>query len=177
MHRSFQPSWYDKWSWLHYIEKQDAVLCFICAQASNHKMLQWSSNFDPSFISKGFTNWKDATVKFGMHASSKCHKEAVLKMIELPNSAVNVAESLSSALKTEKLQRCQCLLKLISNMKYLTRQGQPLRGHGDENDSNFMQLLLLRAEDDSRIMDWLEKKNTHPLKCKMKTMSHVHVTT
>jgi hypothetical protein len=156
--RSFQSSWYDKWSWLHYIEEQDAVLCFTCAQASNHKMLQWSSNFDSSFISKGFTNWKDATVKFGLHASSKCHKEAVLKMIELPNSSVNVAESLSSALKTEKLQRRQCLLKLISNMKYLARQGQPLRGHGDESDSNFMQLLRLRAEDDSRITDWIEKK-------------------
>jgi len=79
-------------------------------------------------------------------------------MIELPHSSVNVAESLSSALKTEKLQRRRCLLKLISNMKYLTRQGLSLRGHGDESDSNFMQLMILRAEDDSRIMDWLEKK-------------------
>lgn len=68
-------------------------------------------------------------------------------MITLPSSSVNIAESLSSQLKLEKLQRRQCLLKLISNMKHLTRQGQPLRGHGDESDSNFMQLLLLRAED------------------------------
>ena len=36
--------------------------------------------------------------------------------------------------------------------------GSPLRGHGDESDSNFFQLLKLRGEDDARIATWLEKK-------------------
>lgn len=79
--RSFQPSWFEKWHWLHYLENQDSVLCFNCSQASEQKKLQWSSSADLAFISKGFSNWKDATVKFSMHAASKCHKEAVLKMV------------------------------------------------------------------------------------------------
>ena len=110
VNRSFQPSWYARWSWLHYLENQDAVLCLICAQASYLKKIQWSCNLDLSFISKGFSNWKDATNKFQRHAVSKTHKEAVLKMLTL-SSSVNIAESLSSEHKREKYERRQCLLK------------------------------------------------------------------
>ena len=67
-----------------------------------------------------------------------------------------MAECLS---KREKLERRQCFLKVLSNVKFLARQGLPLRGHGDhESDSNFLQLMKLRGEDDSRIVDWLKKK-------------------
>ena len=119
VNRSFQPSWFEKWPWLHYIESNDAVLCITCAQASVQKKLQWSSNSDLAVISKGFTNWKDATVKFAIHASSKCHQEAVLKMVTLPSSTKNVAETLSTELKREKLERRQCLLKVLSSIRFL----------------------------------------------------------
>ena len=66
-------------------------------------------------------------------------------------------------------------LKVLSNIRYLARQGLPLRGYGDpktltESESNFVQLMKLRDEDDSRKTGWLEKKwtNTHPLICKIK---------
>ena len=55
-------------------------------------------------------------------------------------------------------------LKVLSNIRFLAQQGLPLRGHGDhesdetESDSNFVQLMKLRGEDDSRIAGWLEKK-------------------
>lgn len=132
-----------------------------CAGANRQKKLQWSSNSDLAFISKGFTNWKDATVKFAIHASSKCHKEVVLKMVTLPSSTKNVAESLSTQVKREKLERRQCFLKVLSNVRFLARQGLPFRGHGDhESDSNFLQLMKLRSEDDSRIVGWLERKTS-----------------
>ena len=118
VNRSFQRSWFGKWPWLHYIESDDAVICITCARASLQKKLQWSSNLDLAFISKGFTNWKDATVKFAIHASSKCRKEAVLKMVTLPSSTKNVAESLSTELKREKFERRQCFLKVLSNIRF-----------------------------------------------------------
>ena len=31
--RSFQPSWFDKWPWLHYCEDSDSVFCFTCMKA------------------------------------------------------------------------------------------------------------------------------------------------
>ena len=61
VNRTFQPSWFEKWPWLHYIENDDAVVCFTCARASLQKKLQWSANSDLAFISKGFTNWKGSS--------------------------------------------------------------------------------------------------------------------
>ena len=110
VNRSFQSSWFEKWNWLHYIENDDAVVCITCMQANAQKKLQWSSNLDLAFISNGFKNWKDATVKFAIHEACKYLKEVVLKMITLPSSTKNVAESLSNALKREKLEWRQCLL-------------------------------------------------------------------
>ena len=53
-----------------------------------------------------------------------------------------------------------CFLKILSNLRYLARQGLAIRGHGDETDSNFYQLLKLREQDDSRIQSWLTDKYT-----------------
>ena len=156
--RSFQHSWFAKWPWLHYVEERDVALCFTCTRAYSEKKIQWSSNVDLAFVSKGFSNWKDANGKFAIHASSKCHKEAVLKMVTLPSTTRDVAESLSTQHQREKLERRKCFLKVLSSIKFLARQGLPLRGHGDESDSNFLQLLKLRGEDDARIATWLEKK-------------------
>ncbi len=102
------------------MESTDSVLCIICARASREGKLQWSSNADVAFINKEFSNWKDGTtVKFNIHDSSKCHKEAVLKIQTLPSTTPNVAECLSQQLKKDKLNRRQCFLKILSNLKFL----------------------------------------------------------
>ena len=49
-------------------------------------------------------------------------------------------------------------------MKFLARQSLPLRGSWDqsanaESNSNFHQLMVLRAEEDPAVLDWLLKKN------------------
>ena len=72
------------------------MLCFTCARAYFEKKIQWSNNADSAFTSKGFTNWKDATVKFGIHQASKCHKEAVLKVVTIPATTGNIAGCLSA---------------------------------------------------------------------------------
>ena len=86
--RSFQPSWFDKWPWLHYCEENDCVhvVCHTCLLAKSEKKLLWSSNADTAFISRGFTNWKDATKKFPIHEATIYHKEACLKIIILPSN-------------------------------------------------------------------------------------------
>ena len=44
-------------------------------------------------------------------------------------------------------------------MRYLARQGLPLRGKKDDKESNFQQLLKLRAENDPIFTEWLKRKN------------------
>ena len=46
---------------------------------------------------------------------------------------------------------------IISNIRYLARQGISLRGDGDEKDSNLYQLLLLRGKYNYGIKPMLEK--------------------
>ena len=155
--RSFQASWFDTWKWLHYDEESDTAFCHTCIKAFKEKKL-FSNSCDPSFIRKGFHNWKDATLKFRAHESSNTHKEAILKVVTLPKTTRNVGEALSSSLRHEKLERRKVLLKILSNIRFLGRQGLAFRGDGDESDSNFMQLFHLRSEDNPSLLGWLEKR-------------------
>ena len=51
------------------------------------------------------------------------------------------------------------LLKLLSCLRYLCRQGLPLRGHSNqEEDSNYIQLIRLIGESDQKLNVWLKKR-------------------
>ena len=71
---------------------------------------------------------------------------------------LDVGEMLSREHAHEKSENRQCLLRILSNIRFLSRQGLSFRGDGDEIDSNFIQLLKLCGLDDPRIETWLSKK-------------------
>ncbi|XP_071810718.1 zinc finger MYM-type protein 1-like [Apostichopus japonicus] len=155
---SFQPSWFRTYKWLHYDESRDMAFCHTCIQAHNRKIrLISGGNVDLAFISTGFRNWKDATRRFRAHQETT-HKDAVMMSVTLPKTTTDVGESLSSQLVKEKKERREIFLKIISNIRFLARQGLALTGDGDESDSNFIRLFKLRGEDDSRMEQWLERK-------------------
>ena len=157
--RSFQTKWFSKWPWLHYNEENDSVFCFHCIRAYSQNKLLGVANLEKTYISTGFTNWKEATSRFASHESSRCHKDALLKMVTLLATTRDIGECLSKQHSKEKLENRQCFLKLLANVKFLSRQGLPFRGSGDGSDSNFLQLLKLRGEDDPRILNWIKKKS------------------
>ena len=72
-------------------------------QAAKAKLL-WSSNADNAFITRGFSNWKKAVAKFVGHEGSKCHKELLLKIVTVPSTMKDVAESLSKEHKKVKVE-------------------------------------------------------------------------
>ena len=113
---------------------------------------------DSSFLLAGFKNWKDGTVAFKDHQSSVTHKKALQLVVDIPSSNADVGEMLSSEYAQEERINKQCLLKILSNVAFLARQGLAFRGDGDEVNSNFIQLLQLRGLDDPRINDWVSKK-------------------
>ncbi|KAH3883762.1 hypothetical protein DPMN_007729 [Dreissena polymorpha] len=51
---------------------------------------------DGSFISDGFSNWKEGPVQFREHDGSECHKEAVERLETLPATTCDVGETLSA---------------------------------------------------------------------------------
>lgn len=73
-------------------------------------------------------------------------------------SGTNVSHALNKQLKGEKEKNRNSLLKLVSNLKFLARQGMAIRGADQDQDSNFHQLNTLRAEDNPALAEWLKRK-------------------
>ena len=158
-YRSCQPSWFGKWKWLHYDVAEDVVFCHTCVQASK-KGCEWLSTGnvkDSTFVYGGFSNWKDATSSFPAHEQSQVHKKAVEAIVKRQDYG-DVGNLLSSKHEEETRKNRQCLMKIGENIRFLARQGLALRGDGDEHDSNFIQLLHLRAIDYPGLLTWMEKK-------------------
>ena len=158
--RAFLPSWYDNYPWLHWDMKRERVFCFTCVKAARGKLL-FNTKTDAAFISTGFQNWKDGPRGFSKHQSSDCHKEAVEKLVTIPETTGHVGELLNSQLSSDRKENRENFLLILRNIKFLARQGLPLRGasqDGGEVDSNFHQLLTVFSEFQPSLQKWLEKK-------------------
>ena len=133
---------------------QDGARCFSCCKAVREGRVKVTGNADKSFLTTGFTNWKDATAKFTKHETSYFHKMCVEAL-----SPADVGDMLNREAATERKQNRTYLLKILSSVRFLARQGLPLRGDGDETNSNFHQLLLLQSVEDCPGMSkFLERK-------------------
>ena len=86
------------------------------------------------------------------------NQQAIQRLIEIPKSRDDASEMIKSN-STEVQSQNRACLKIISCLRYLACQGLPLCGHGNDQDSNFKQLLKCRAEDDPVFSEWLHKKN------------------
>ena len=58
----------------------------------------------------------------------------------------------------EKQRNREYFLKVLQNICFLAQQGITFCGDRNEDNSNFMQLLKLKANDDSLINNFLMKK-------------------
>lgn len=163
--RAFCPTWYHTYPWLHYQEATDSVLCFHCYVADT-KGLPITHNKDLTFSKSGFSNWKKAIEKFNKHERSLSHHQAVELVESIPSTTKNVGKMLSTTYAQQQTENRVMLRMTLTSMCYLARQGLALRGRyhaaddleeGGESDSNFLQLLKLRGEDNPLILKWLEK--------------------
>ena len=75
----------------------------------------------------------------------------------LPTTCPDIGNMMSTQHADSKKLNRECLLKILSNLQFLARQGIPIRGDGDEADSNFIQLLKVRGRDDPRIETWMQR--------------------
>ena len=134
---SFRPEWYDRYSWLHYDAPKDAAFCYICMKVEGERKFKVGTKWEPAFISKGFLNWKDATVAFNKHSESDCHREAV-EIHKLPKKTGDMGEKLNTEHKKEKKLNREMFRRILQNVCYLSCQGLPLKGHDDGANSNFI---------------------------------------
>ncbi|KAI8511315.1 zinc finger, MYM-type [Branchiostoma belcheri] len=163
--RRFKESWFDDHDWLTLCLKKRKVFCATCRYATSHKLIRLASHrhSEGAFISTGFKNYKKALEKFGTHESSSVHKLAVMKCSNITKPSIQ--SQLSSQLAQQQEVHRAGLLKQLSAIKYLLRQGLAIRGHRDE-DGNLPQLLRTWAEDNKVVSDWIKQG---------RFMSHDHV--
>ena len=154
--RSFQQQRFQGWPWLHYDENHNLAFCFTCVMAYKNNHLHSTPYLEKSFISTGFSYWKDDVTKFTKHEGCQGHKDAMFKTVTLPSTSADVGEMLTAQLESERSQWRKCFLKLPSNIHFLAIQWLAFHGDGDECNSNFMRLLHLRDEDDPRLLDWMK---------------------
>jgi len=110
---------------------------------------------DDAFVNTGYDNWKKAHEKFAQHAQSGPHKEAVLK-IELIQQESVAALLSKQAMADQKLHR-EMLLKQLSSLKYLLRQGLAIRGH-EAMEGKLLQVLQLRGDDCPEMKTWINER-------------------
>lgn len=76
------------------------------------------------------------------------HKEAMLKIAATKSASGGIGAQLSVQIDRDQTHHRSMLMKLLSCIKYLARQGLPFRGHHEDSESfegNLYQLLLLEA--------------------------------
>ena len=130
------------------------AFCVVCRYCSEKNSLGLSKKGDDAFTLVGFDNWKKARERFNTHALSDTHKEAVLK-IELSKQE-SVHALINKQAMAEQKVRQQMLLKQISSLKYLLRQGLAVRGH-DDLEGNLLQLLKLQSSDCTELT-WIRER-------------------
>ena len=86
------------------------------------------------------------------------HCEAMLKYSAMQQPSV--CAQLNSQAQKDQLQHRQMLLKQLTSLRYLVRQGIGVRGHVEE-EGNLHQLLKCRAEDIVGLERWLSDRDMH----------------
>ena len=155
--RSFQKQWFDSFKWLHYDENQDVAYCHICCLAESQNKLLSATCKEPTFIKKGFCNWKDAVKKFKSHEKSSCHQVAVEKVIVIPQTTKDVGVMLSKEHEKKIMHNRKMLTLILKAIRFLARQGLPFRDDNDEANSNFFQALKA-IDPNGEIDQWLMRK-------------------
>ena len=151
-YRSFRPEWYKTFNWLSFCLSQKKAFCFYCRFICRRD-LKFSEDCEDTFTRKGFDNWKKATEKCGKHEKSQTHREAFFKFQALQQPSISAQINMQHA--DEQVKRREALLKQLSSLKYLVRQGTSIRGHTDD-EGNLIELLKCRSEDVPVLTDWLK---------------------
>ena len=111
--RSFQSAWFRDYPWLHYDEKKDSAFCYICINQNEKGNLKSARNMDEAFISKGFSNWKKALLRFQEHQTSQCHQVAVEYEMVIPRTHGNIVDMTSTTARATREENRRCLAKII----------------------------------------------------------------
>ena len=148
--RHFLPSWYKSFNWVHFCTKSLKVYCFYCMKAYKSGVIHLSAKAEPTFTLTGFSNWKKATTRFKEHECSQAHRNAVAAHISSSRSTP-VNEMLIRQIEDAKASRRKSLIKQLSALRFLLRQGIAIRN--DHTGGSNIIVMLQKVLDEA---SWVE---------------------
>jgi len=131
--RYCQPKWFAEYRWLAYSSSTAGLGCLACCLFPSEAKYGQSQ----VFISKPYSNWKDAQPDLQRHAASQYHKwsEAKLKaFIATSNQPHRRIDSVLVREEKELVEKNRQVIKVIlRGLIFCGRYGLALRGHRDDN--------------------------------------------
>ena len=108
---------------------------------SLHRLYLKETRFSEKVIRTGSTLSKRHG-GFQKHEMSQAHKEATIRYVKSSSNQPDIVDMVSSEAEKQRFKNRQMLLKILTNIRFLARQGLPLRGswnkeYNIEIDSNF----------------------------------------
>ncbi|XP_042422983.1 zinc finger MYM-type protein 1-like [Zingiber officinale] len=141
--RSFQGTWYKKYTWLEYSISKDTAFCFWCYL---FKSLN-KENVDNAFIKDGYNSWKRALERFNRHMGivNSCHNEARIQFEAFQDQRHSVENILRVHSRDMEIDYRTRLTAMLDVTRFLLKQGLSFRGHDESTSSsnrgNFLELL------------------------------------
>ena len=84
---SKKAAWYKQFKWLVLCTSRMKAFCFCCRFSTSRKLVTSSSKAEEAFTVTGFSNWKKAVQKFNEHEICHAHKEVVLNIPSVNETA------------------------------------------------------------------------------------------
>ena len=137
------------------------ILCRTCRSVQQQGLLSsLVLNSKSPFITGDCGNWRKALQRFQEHEKSEMHLETA-ERLAAKASSLHIGAWLNTQYAEEQKFHKTMLFKLLEAVRFLGRQGLPLRGHCEDVESfegNLYQLLLLQSKDFPRMRQWLHQK-------------------
>ena len=154
--RKFNTTWLEKYPWLRYSRKLDAVFCGPCSillaleahKRSNKGVL----------VNVPFSNWVKISDTLKKHSGHAYHREAMQSADTLKttinNPAARIDVMASTALQSKIAENKHILQQIVCAILFLAKQGLALRDNMEKvnspgNPGNFIAILKVFAESDS----------------------------
>lgn len=108
-----------------------------------------------SFVTNGFDCWKNALHRFKKHETSEFHKKSFLGLQNLRDKSI--VEHISHAKTKEMADSRVALLKIFNTVSVLAQQNIALLESNNDEYSNLLKILKMRAEEIPELKWWLNK--------------------
>jgi len=170
---SFKYSWFEEFPHLEYSIIKDAAFCYVCSLFPCGAGREKSEN---NWTVIGVKNWrkmkgngKNNVGKLKKHFSSETHKAALYEFCHFMNKNNHIDIMLDKNKRQQIIQEerdhafhTEVICILLDVAKTLGRQSLAFRGHANDENGNFKQIIYLISRHCPLLKEWLDSSRFRP---------------